>query len=185
MWLWQRQSGWTRRLVAVVLTLTLASGSAFAGKWMPLAKDGIHDPKGPAILELMEPGSGLAPNPTDYAGNQVRWVEALDEGYIKPLSSIYGAAETKVLDRDVIMKRTAQMLYVRFPHRPHTEWLDCKQCHESIFSYKLGETKINMLMILNGQKCGLCHGAVAFPLTECNRCHSVQWRDLPKSRVAQ
>jgi hypothetical protein len=32
--------------------------------------------------------------------------------------------------------------------------------------------------VLSGEKCGLCHGAVAFPLTECNRCHSVQ-RDSP------
>ena len=31
-----------------------------------------------------------------------------------------------------------------------------------------------MLLILAGEKCGLCHGAVAFPLTECLRCHSVQ-----------
>jgi hypothetical protein len=25
-----------------------------------------------------------------------------------------------------------------------------------------------------GEHCGRCHGAVAFPLTECTRCHSVQ-----------
>ena len=30
-----------------------------------------------------------------------------------------------------------------------------------------------MMLILQGEKCGLCHGAVAFPLTECLRCHSV------------
>jgi hypothetical protein len=30
-----------------------------------------------------------------------------------------------------------------------------------------------MNQILHGEQCGLCHGAVSFPLTECNRCHSV------------
>jgi hypothetical protein len=29
------------------------------------------------------------------------------------------------------------------------------------------------MLILSGEKCGLCHGAVSFPLTECKRCHSV------------
>jgi hypothetical protein len=32
---------------------------------------------------------------------------------------------------------------------------------------------MNMLQILSGEKCGQCHGAVAFPLTECARCHRV------------
>jgi hypothetical protein len=30
-----------------------------------------------------------------------------------------------------------------------------------------------MQKILDGEQCGVCHGAVAFPLTECRRCHSV------------
>jgi hypothetical protein len=29
-----------------------------------------------------------------------------------------------------------------------------------------------MLHILEGKQCGQCHGAVAFPLTECARCHN-------------
>ena len=41
------------------------------------------------------------------------------------------------------------------------------------FVEKAGANKLNMQAILNGEQCGLCHGAVAFPLTECNRCHSV------------
>lgn len=171
-------------VVAALLAASLA-GAALAGEWVPLAKDGVHDPKNPGIKFLQEPRDGLAPNPTDYAGNQVRWTEALDEGYIKPRSSLYQETETKVLDRDVIMKRTSTMFYVRFPHKQHSEWLDCNQCHESIFKSKLGETKINMFMILNGEKCGLCHGAVAFPLTECNRCHSVPWYDKAQMRVGR
>ena len=62
---------------------------------------------------------------------------------------------------------------VRFPHRQHTEWLDCKNCHDGIFKMRTGETKISMFLILQGEQCGVCHGAVAFPLTECMRCHSI------------
>jgi nitrate/TMAO reductase-like tetraheme cytochrome c subunit len=29
-----------------------------------------------------------------------------------------------------------------------------------------------MSAILLGEKCGVCHGKVAFPVSECRRCHS-------------
>ena len=32
---------------------------------------------------------------------------------------------------------------------------------------------ISMAKILDGEYCGVCHGAVSFPLTECDRCHSI------------
>ena len=28
--------------------------------------------------------------------------------------------------------------------------------------------------ILDGEYCGICHGAVSFPLTECDRCHNTE-----------
>ncbi|HEX9180451.1 MAG TPA: c(7)-type cytochrome triheme domain-containing protein, partial [Burkholderiales bacterium] len=51
-------------------------------------------------------------------------------------------------------------------------WLDCANCHEHLFKSKAGANKLSMQKILEGEQCGLCHGAVAFPLTECGRCHS-------------
>ena len=36
-----------------------------------------------------------------------------------------------------------------------------------------GVNPVNMFAVLQGEYCGRCHGAVAFPLTECLRCHSV------------
>jgi hypothetical protein len=36
-----------------------------------------------------------------------------------------------------------------------------------------------MLAILEGEQCGQCHGAVAFPLTECTRCHAIPQKDFP------
>jgi c(7)-type cytochrome triheme protein len=65
------------------------------------------------------------------------------------------------------------MPVVLFPHKRHTEWLDCSNCHDKLFKEEIGASHISMFQILAGEQCGVCHGAVSFPLTECNRCHSV------------
>lgn len=141
--------------------------------WMPLKNDGLHDPTGPAINVLQQPAEALSQLPTDTAGNKVNWVEALEEGYINPRTNIYPDAKINVLDMDYVYGETAEMPLVVFPHKPHTDWLDCANCHDKIFKRKPAVNDVNMLSILNGEFCGRCHGAVSFPLTECNRCHSL------------
>jgi c(7)-type cytochrome triheme protein len=61
---------------------------------------------------------------------------------------------------------------VVYPHKQHTEWLDCSNCHPAIFIPQKGANQISMASILLGQKCGVCHGKVAFPVSECRLCHS-------------
>ncbi len=160
---------------ALILTLAgaLGAGSVVSAQWKPLADDGVHDPEHPALELLQEPGDALSKLPPDTAGNNVRWVEALRDGYIQPRTNIFPETKVNILDRDVIMRKTGSANYVRFPHRVHTEWLDCENCHDHLFARVAGATPMSMLMILSGEYCGRCHGAVAFPLTECNRCHSV------------
>jgi c(7)-type cytochrome triheme protein len=163
-------------LAMLLLASFMVLGQSWADtKHLPLAKDGVHDPAGPAISYLQEPGEALAKLPPDVVGNQVRWVKALAEGAISPRTNILPETKVNILDLDVILPRTGEMPMVRFPHRQHTEWLDCSNCHEKLFKSKAGATKaLNMFEILQGEYCGLCHGAVAFPLTECKRCHSVE-----------
>lgn len=170
-----------RRLIKQVLLwavpAVLVAGMAWAapGDHLPLNKDGVHDPAGPAIKLLQEPSEALSKLPPDVVGNQVRWVKALEQGLITPRANILPDTTIRVLDLDVILPRTAEMPMVRFPHKQHTEWLDCSNCHEKLFKSKAGATTaLNMFQILQGEYCGLCHGAVAFPLTECKRCHSVE-----------
>lgn len=162
---------YTEALIALLVAFPAAD--AWPGDWLPLASDGVHDPDNPALDLLQEPAEALSQLPPDTAGNQVRWVEALGNGYIDPRTNIYPETKVNILDQDVIMKNTGEANYVRFPHRVHTEWLDCGNCHNGIFADKAGQTPMTMLAILSGEYCGRCHGAVAFPLTECNRCHSV------------
>lgn len=141
--------------------------------WTPLRKDGIHDPKGPAIKLLQEPREALSKLPPDTTGNMVRWIEAIQTGIIKPRPSLKPGVQADILDQDILLDLKGSMPIVLFPHKRHTEWLDCSNCHDGVFEKQTGATKLSMFKILAGEQCGICHGAVSFPLTECGRCHSV------------
>lgn len=144
-----------------------------ASPWKPLANDHIHDPENEALPYLQEPEEALSLLPrAESGGNNVNWVAALRSGAITPRAKISESFEVRVLDLDVVMPDTAGMPAVVFPHKTHTEWLDCSNCHDRIFKAKAGANKFGMFDILQGNYCGQCHGAVSFPLTQCLRCHS-------------
>lgn len=181
-----KKRGIVERLLAVCVglcivqaTLAVEPVSRTASHWLPLAQDELHDPAMTALNLLQNPNEALSKLPRDGAGDQVNWVKALEKGYIKPHVNIRSNTQIKVLDLDVLRRNTGEMDMVLFPHKQHTEWLACSNCHEELFKSKAGATKFSMLDILNGEYCGRCHGAVAFPLTECKRCHSV-----PRSPIA-
>jgi c(7)-type cytochrome triheme protein len=159
--------------ILLLLLVSLQFTAVHASEWKTLKEDGLHDPLNPSLQWLQNPGDALGRMPSDNAGNKVDWVRAFDDGYIRPRSSVKGEAEVRMLDTEIIMNDTGSLPRVLFPHRPHTKWLDCENCHEKIFRSKAGATPVTMSKILDGEYCGVCHGAVSFPLTECNRCHSV------------
>lgn len=159
------------------LLAMLIAVPVLAAEWQLLVNDGIHDPENVAVKILQNPGDALSRLPSDSAGNRVDWIRAFEDGYLRPRSSLHGEKPVKLLDTDILLNDTGSLPRVLFPHRQHTMWLDCTNCHEKIFKSKAGATPITMTKILEGQYCGVCHGAVSFPLTECNRCHSVPWDD--------
>jgi len=166
-----------RQLFTTILILPaflLLLAALAADRWVSLQDDGLHDPANPAIKILQQPAEALSVLQPDGAGNGVNWVTALQLGEIDPRSSIENEIQQEMLELDVIMTDTLPLPYVIFSHRPHVEWMTCDLCHESVFVSKIGENPMNMGNILNGEYCGVCHGAVSFPLTECNRCHSVK-----------
>lgn len=165
---------------AALLLVFAASAMAQDNRtWKPLAADGIHDPASPAISQLQAPGDALSKLPAETAGDRVRWGEALDKRLIAPRSGAdpKSGTDATVLDNDVVLNAHGSMPAVRFPHRNHTQWLECTSCHEELFKMQAGASGISMLRILEGEQCGVCHGAVAFPLTECKRCHNVPWSE--------
>lgn len=142
--------------------------------WLPLTQDELHDPALDSIKLLQNPEEALSKLPREEgAGNQVNWVKALEGGYIKPHINVLSNNKSEILNLDVLLPNTGEMNLVLFPHKQHTEWLACVDCHEAIFKSKAGATKFGMFDILNGEYCGRCHSSVAFPLTECKRCHNV------------
>ncbi|MBI5451712.1 MAG: cytochrome c3 family protein [Gammaproteobacteria bacterium] len=135
--------------------------------------DGIHDPSNDTVKVLQQPYEAMSGFPRDTQGI-LDWVKVLDDGKIAPRGSIDGSEEMFPVDFDIIFKNTASMPFVRFPHRPHTEWLTCANCHPAIFIPQKGANPITMSQIIEGKYCGVCHGKVAFPPTmNCGRCHSV------------
>jgi len=165
-----------RRIKSVMMTIVvlLAVQPLSAESWKKLKDDRLHDPEAPALEVLQEPTEALSVLPPGgSAGNKVDWAKALRDDYIQPRAQIDKDAKLEQLDTNILFKETGDQPYVLFPHKTHTEWLECSNCHEKIFKTKAGETPVTMLGILSGEYCGVCHGAVAFPLTDCIRCHSV------------
>jgi c(7)-type cytochrome triheme protein len=139
----------------------------------PAAESGIHDPTNDATLQLQPPAQAFATLPKASAGNHVDWVKALGDKSIDPRWDRNDPkAAAVVMDLNIVREVKGSMPDVVYPHKQHTEWLDCANCHPSIFIPQKGANQISMASILLGQKCGVCHGKVAFPVSECRLCHS-------------
>lgn len=165
---------WLKPLLVLAVALAGAAGAAeIARQWVPLQKDGIHDPRNPALKTLQQPAEALSRLPAAYDGNQVDWVAALTRGDIKPRTNVFPESRVRIYESEVMLNLKGGTNLVRFPHRQHTMWLDCSNCHEHLFKSQAGANRLSMERILQGEQCGVCHGAVAFPLTQCQRCHNV------------
>lgn len=139
----------------------------------PAAESGIHDPTNDMTSELQPPAVAFAKLPKSTAGNYIDWVKALDNKLITPRwDRSDPSAAAIVMDLNIVREVKGSMPDVVYPHKQHTEWLDCSNCHPSIFMPQKGANQISMASILLGQKCGVCHGKVAFPVSECRLCHS-------------
>lgn len=140
---------------------------------LPPAEDGIHDPANDGTLALQTPQQGLAGFPASTFGNRVDWVQAVGKKTINPrYDRLDPTVAPVVMDLNIVREVKGSMPNVVYPHKQHTEWLDCSNCHPAIFIPQKGANQISMAAILLGQKCGVCHGKVAFPVSECRKCHS-------------
>jgi c(7)-type cytochrome triheme protein len=139
----------------------------------PAPESGIHDPGNEATHQLQAPAIAFAALPKSTGGNHVDWVKALDGKSIDPRWDRNDPkAAAVVMDLNIVREVKGSMPDVVFPHKQHTEWLDCANCHPAIFVPQKGANPMSMATIILGQKCGVCHGKVAFPVSECRLCHS-------------
>lgn len=138
-----------------------------------IERESFYDPANPDLANLQRMDEATRGMPYDANGFP-DWMRALREGSINPRTSLKGQGKMEVLDLDVIMKNTREMPNVRFPHKPHTQWLDCSNCHPAPFKPQAGANEIRMADIFRGNFCGMCHDKVAFiTFFSCSRCHSV------------
>jgi len=140
---------------------------------LPPTKDGIHDPTNEGTHILQGPKEAFSSLPKALSGNRVDWVAALKSGKIAPRYELIDSGkEPIVMDLNIVREVKGSMPDVVYPHKQHTQWLDCSNCHPAIFIPKKGANSMSMAGILLGQQCGVCHGKVAFPVSDCRKCHS-------------
>ncbi len=149
------------------------------------ADDGIHDPANDGTALLQPPLQGMAELVRSNFGNNTDWVVSLESKKVTPRWERTNAmAEGIVMDLNIVRVPKGSMPNVVFPHKQHTEWLECSNCHPAIFIPQKGANQISMPLIMLGQKCGVCHGKVAFPVSQCAKCHS-QKKELPPKVVGK
>lgn len=153
---------------------------------LPPAQDGIHDPAAEETHQLQPPREAFKTMVPSSWGNQVNWVKSLWDGKINPrYDRLDPKAEPIIFDLNIVREVKGTMPDVVYPHKQHTEWLDCSNCHPAIFIPQKGANQISMAAILLGQKCGVCHGKVAFPVSECRLCHSKKKDLAPVAEAAK
>lgn len=142
---------------------------------------GTGGSKSKPVSKALRAGSGWHPKalqaeilPKDKFG-LVDWAEAVRKEVISPKGTIDpDEEEFPSMDLDVIIKTKSKFVKdVLYPHEMHTYWLTCDVCHPGIFNPEAGSNDMSMVEISQGKWCGRCHGKIAFPLSDCTRCHTV------------
>jgi c(7)-type cytochrome triheme protein len=72
------------------------------------------------------------------------------------------------------LKFTRSGMPVGFTHQSHASKYSCGECHPGLFNMKQGTSRMVMDDMYKGGSCGKCHnGKIAFPSTDCSRCHKM------------
>jgi len=115
--------------------------------------------------------------PKEKMGNGIDWEKAEEMGLIKPIDFLDGHSKKKKIrkieEAFPLKSKNKSLPDILFSHKKHTVWNGCDVCHPEIFvGIKKGSTKYTMLEIFDARYCGVCHSSVAFPLMDCQRCHT-------------
>ncbi|MHB8881022.1 MAG: c(7)-type cytochrome triheme domain-containing protein [Thermodesulfovibrionales bacterium] len=112
--------------------------------------------------------------PRSEFGNKIDWAKARNKRLIIPAHylTLKPARDVKFTNKLLLEAEWQNVPPAFFPHKSHIKWLDCNNCHPDIFNIKKKTTKhFEMVRILKGEFCGVCHLSVAFPMDNCRACH--------------
>ena len=114
--------------------------------------------------------------PPERFGNGIDWLKSEDRHLLHLEDHLEGTSirrskiqEPKEFD---LSAKQPNMPDVIFSHQKHTVWNGCELCHPEIFGIKKDSVPYSMEEIFGGEYCGVCHGTVAFPNIDCQRCHT-------------
>lgn len=115
--------------------------------------------------------------PRERFGNGIDWEKAEEQGLVTPENYLEGVsvrrAPLKTQQDFAIKSKVEGMPDIIFSHEKHTVWNGCELCHPDIFlGIKKGATTYSMIELFEGKYCGACHDSVAFPQSDCQRCHA-------------
>ena len=114
--------------------------------------------------------------PKQRFGNGVDWLRTEQKGLVKLKDYLKGHSfeRRRLADPEdaVVHPAVSEMPNIIFSHKKHAVWNGCELCHPDIFGVIAGSTSYTMQDIFAGKYCGACHGKVAFPNLDCQRCHT-------------
>ncbi|HEY5973101.1 MAG TPA: c(7)-type cytochrome triheme domain-containing protein [Geobacteraceae bacterium] len=115
--------------------------------------------------------------PRERFGNEINWEQAEVKGLVKLTDFLEGVSMKRAALADQkdfsIGSKVEGVPDITFSHKKHTVWNGCEVCHPDIFiGVKRGTDKYSMVELFDGKYCGVCHDKVAFPQTDCQRCHT-------------
>jgi c(7)-type cytochrome triheme protein len=109
-------------------------------------------------------------------GNGIDWLKAEEQGLLPLVDYLEGVSIRRAKIQEPkefnLSAKEPNMPDILFSHKKHTVWNGCELCHPEIFGVKKDAVPYNMQEIFAGQYCGVCHGKVAFPNIDCQRCHT-------------
>jgi c(7)-type cytochrome triheme protein len=184
----------TTLIVAVAAALLLVGCNAHSpiidDLFIPLPPSGevINSPRHPPppkqekIVIVQE--EVIKPPDVDWAGiyqglprdskGAVDWMRALDEKTLTLKPGVDPAAEpASTKDSEIVFVPEGNPgKTATFRHATHTQWLTCKNCHNTVFKKRDDNLQFTHDEMETGKYCGACHFKVVVVQSGCKGCHS-------------
>ena len=131
--------------------------------------------RGDEDFDYGEKVDGLSWMPETAYGNRVDWSAGLEDGDIKPVYCLkvktcasFDIAGPEEIEMPIVNESVPPVL---FPHKKHTFWLDCLNCHPGNLVSGGGSMMFPEQGRYRRQFCKGCHSKISFPMDNCTRCH--------------
>ena len=150
----------------------------------PVSNSPRHPPPAKQEQIVIVQEEVIKPPDIDYASiyqalprdkkNAVDWMRSLSENLITPKPGLDPAAvPAKTTDAEIEFVPDGNPgKAATFRHATHTQWLSCKNCHNSVFKKSDENLQFTHDEMETGKYCGACHFKVVVVQSGCKGCHA-------------